>query len=119
MTFALVSLSLAGELAFKVTLRVLDDAGKTVPDANARVSYERIYAHKESERVGAAKGITDAEGRLTLEGKTGEGSVGYDAEKEGYYQTWGLRFNFTGASIFRWQPWNPTIDVVLKRIKNP
>ncbi len=119
MTFASLAFGLAGERSFRVTLRVVDDEGKPLPEANARVSFEHVHAAKESERVGASKGITDAEGRVTLEGKTGEASVGYDAEMPGHYQTWGLRYNFTGTKMFRWQPWNPTIEVVLKRKKNP
>ncbi len=119
MTLASLAFGLAGERSFRVTLRVVDDEGKPVPKANARVSFEHVYATKESERVGASKGITDVDGRVTLEGKTGEASVGYDAEMSGHYQTWGLRYDFNGAKMFRWQPWNPTIEVLLKRIKNP
>jgi hypothetical protein len=114
-----VGFGLAGEKSFRVTLRVVDDEGKPVPNANARVSFEHVYAKKESERVGASKGVTGADGTVTLGGKTGESSIGYDAELPGYYQTWGLRYGFTGSSMFRWQPWNPTIEVVLKRIRNP
>lgn len=43
----------------------------------------------------------------------------WTAEKEGYYRVRGLRYNFSEEGVFRWQPGNPIMLVVLKRIKSP
>lgn len=81
------------------------------------INFVREYARTESERVGASKGISDINGFVTLEGKTVEASIGYGAEKDGYYKVMGARYMFTSTGYLRLLPWNPTIEVVLKRIK--
>jgi len=109
----------AREYSARVTLHVVDDEGQAITGAKTIISFVREYARAESERVGSSRGISDAKGLATLDGKTMEASIGYGAEKDGYYQVMGARFFFTSTGYLRLLPWNPTIEVVLKRIKKP
>lgn len=71
------------------------------------------------------KGVTDRNGLFSIEGKT-RSFIEYVTEKEGYYpQKRGTYWVFrrdTKEPCFkdgRWVPWNPTIGVTLKEIRNP
>ncbi len=107
------------ERTFQITIRAVDDEGKIVVGAKAGVSWENANATKPSERIISAEGVTDQDGRVTLDGKTFASGVSYGVNKEGYYAAWGLRYHFKDSRYLRWQPWNPTVEVVLKRQKNP
>ena len=67
-------------------------------------------------------GKTDKNGLFTGQGATEYYAV-YGADADGYYGTSFDYSNFTGYSgvlgFRKWQPWNPTLKVVLKKIKNP
>ncbi len=110
---------LAVDPAFQVTFRVADDAQQAIAEAKAQVSWENAKAMKPSERIRSAEGVTGKGGQVLLEGKTADSGISYGVSKEGYYSAWGLRYHFKEAGFFRWQPWNPTIEVILKRKKNP
>jgi len=109
----------AREYSVRVTLHVVDDEGRSINGADAGVSFVREYARKESERVTTARDVTDVHGMVTLEGKTAEAGISYGAQKEGHYKLGGANYQFTSRGYFRLLPWNPTIEVVLKRIKSP
>ncbi len=107
------------ERTFQVTFRVVDDVGHPVTGAQAGVSWENAKATKPSERIKSDEGLTDQDGKITLSGKTFTSGISYGVNKENYYTAWGLRYHFSDTRLLRWQPWNPTIEVVLKRKKNP
>ncbi|MDX1764111.1 MAG: hypothetical protein R3231_07310 [bacterium] len=44
--------------------------------------------------------------------------VGFHATKEGYYRSY-HDYKFKEKKLGRWQPWNPTIEVVLRKVENP
>lgn len=103
----------------KVTIAVADEIGRSVTNANARVFFRMSSGPSEGKR---AIGVTDAEGKFMAEGRTTD-SVFVAVEKNGYYAT---HQQYNAASREperlkdgRWLPWNPTIPVVLKRIRNP
>jgi hypothetical protein len=62
--------------------------------------------------------ISDAEGIFT--GKANASArIGITVRKDGYYFSRQL-YEFTSRSLLnRWEPWNPTIEVVLKKKRNP
>lgn len=107
------------EPPFQVTMQVVDDEGRPVEGALAKVAYERPPRGASSVRIESASGSTDAAGRVVLQGKTALPGISYGVEKVGHYQVRGPRYHFKEKTWRQWQPWNPTIEVVLKRIKNP
>ena len=65
------------------------------------------------------KGITDSEGKFT-ESSECYPYMGFSVDKEGYYQSGdGYEYKTRSKLLDRWEPWNPTIEVVLKKKRNP
>jgi len=99
----------------KVTLRVIDEEGSPVSDASATVNFKAgTEGNSKTKR-------TDADGLVTMSGSSTR-FIEYGAGKEGYYSTWYEKSytKFTGMTGFReWQPWDETLTLVLKKIKNP
>ncbi len=99
----------------KVTLKVIDGAGQPIEGASASVNFKAgTEGNTETES-------TDSDGLATLSGSSTR-FVEYGAGKEGYYPTWYQKSytKFTGTTGFRrWQPWNETLTLVLKKIKEP
>lgn len=115
----MVGVCQGAERAFQSTFKVVDDEQRPVSGAKIQVSWTNAKASKPSERIQSADGITGQDGCVTLKGKTLDSAISYGADKEGHYVVWGQRYHFKAGDLSRWQPWNPTIDVVLKRKKNP
>ena len=99
----------------KITLKVIDENGLPVKGAKVAANFS----------VGGSgsldKNRTDSDGLATLS-NSGIRHVEYGAHKEGYYRS-GNEFDFKSISgitgFRRWQPWNETLTLVLKKIKNP
>ena len=104
---------------FSVTFDVRDDRSHPVVGADAGVTVERLRWTDPEDQFDSIRGRTDENGLLTLEGKSEVSGFHYGVQAEGHYVVWSKRHPFSGKSLFRWQPWNPTIPVVLKRIRNP
>lgn len=121
---ALLALSgclLAGrDPLFRLTLHVVDDEGTPVAKAEARIGAERRPKGEESGGKGVfTEGMTDAQGYFSGEVEAWNArQAGYQVQKEGYYGVW-LAYRAKDPIQGKWQPWNPTIEVLLKRIKNP
>jgi len=104
----------------KITVRAIDSKGNPVPDAKVGILF---YVDK---GVGAGWGLASKE----VTGKTdkngffsGEGSsidrCNFSVEKDGFYDS-NDEVHFQKASLLRrWEPWNPTIDIVLKVKRDP
>ena len=99
----------------KCTLRVVDDLGVPVEGAGVKVSYMM-------EKSKWIRGKTDTNGMFTATGKS-RGEMRYGAIKDGYYRTsHKVEYDFNKVPLVsdgKWQPWNPTLEVILKKIKNP
>jgi hypothetical protein len=99
----------------KVTLRVVDARGEPVAAADVQVVffYRGLYP---------INGKTDVNGFFTASHRS-ESDVQIHAMKEGYYRThrayWFYREGEPCAKNGRWQPWNPTLEVVLKEKRKP
>jgi hypothetical protein len=100
----------------KLSVRVLDEEGKPVQGAEVGMGFEGP-APKGKKSVGRS-GLTNSEGLFEASAPT-SGHVTYGAIKDGYYRTVGKPMDFWKHKLNRWQPWNPTMEVVLKRIVNP
>lgn len=104
----------------KVNLKVVDESG--VPIAGAKAGLRFMVGKKLSKtRVSSDSGITDSDGLFTGSGESPR-YVHYGASKDGYYGTGGeIRMKgVTGLlGAKRWEPWNPTVEIVLKKKENP
>lgn len=103
----------------RVTLRITDSAAMPVEDAKTSVAF---WASDSLPDVISRDGTTDTNGYYVATGITMD-RMGYLIEKDGYYSTHGeLSFYRPGEDCVdngRWQPWNHTNTIVLKKRRNP
>lgn len=100
----------------RVTFRVVGEDG--LPIANAKASIQFTVADGVglgSEKAVNVEGLTDTNGVCVLTGNGDDGYAGAAVLKDGYYGSDGYRIEFTNSTLGRWQPWNPTIEVVLQK----
>jgi hypothetical protein len=101
---------LPGEHKAQLTVRVTDDEGKPVADAIVAV----LGFNRER------KGKTDRDGRFTATLRNGMSGVDIVAEKKGYYSISRYIYEFAGGyTKDQWQPWNPELNLLLARKRNP
>jgi len=96
---------------WRVTLKVVDEAGQPIAGAKAGIGYF-------TNSIGTAiRGLTDTNGIFLASHDAYSGELGFAAEKKGYYPTrkpsYDLGFTYDPAR------WNPTITLVLKKIGDP
>jgi len=109
----------------QVTVRVMNESG--APVTNAVVTSAFATAIKPGWGWGAGRanevtGQTDTNGYSTLTGSGNGGSVAIAVKKDGYYGSSGYQVLFTnlvGMADRKWQPWNPLVEVILKRVGDP
>ena len=104
----------------RVTVRVVDEQGSPVTNATAGIGFSKNIPAGEGwgTRPFSITGQTDTNGIFSAEAE-GNPSGSCSARKEGYYPTLGVDYMFTNVVGDRWEPWNPTITVVLRKIGNP
>jgi hypothetical protein len=108
----------------KITVKVVDELGNPVPGVKMGMGFMSPKERGEGGGVnlGRLTGITDSDGHFTGEGNT-QPRVGFGANKKGYYGSSGKFKDFTGVSGFigfrKYKPWNPTVELVLKRVVDP
>ena len=98
-----------GEDKAKMTIKAVDEEGKSVVGMPVSITF---YAGAKN------KGVTDTNGLFALEGDAASGESWYGTRKENYYESRG-RYQFSLPIDGRWQPWNPVITSVVRRIVNP
>ena len=107
----------------KVTARVIDETGKPIVGARVGCNFESSKKNGVGVLSKHKSDLSDSKGLFTVSGSTGEYGVGCSAKKEGHYAGNAGSGRFTGVSgvvgFRKWQPWNPTIDIVLKNVINP
>lgn len=107
----------------KITVKVVDESGQPIEGAKVVIGFRKPRGETFGGIIGMAQSdLTDGNGLFTAQGAT-EPFVGIGVSKEGYYRS-STEYNFnykqSGMPGFRkWQPWNPTIELVLKEIKKP
>lgn len=101
----------------KVTLHVVDQDGKDVPNADINMHFS--CNNRRNEPI---LGKTDNMGCFTATDKL-TGEIIYSVTKEGYYRTrskfWLMQRDIRSFENGRWIPWNPTLQVTLKEIGKP
>jgi len=104
----------------KITIRVIDEAGDPITNANVAVGfYQGGNAWIGESKSETVRGVSDSNGLFIAQGRC-INDVSMFADKEGYYRT-SAEYYFYNTKVEngRWQPWNPTNSVVLKEIKTP
>ncbi|MDR1497310.1 MAG: Ig-like domain-containing protein [Puniceicoccales bacterium] len=107
----------------QITFIVKDDFEK--PVANVDVSMSTF--HHWEPREGFGKDIlsrystkTDSTGKAVLTGRSLTGEFNYGTyAATGYYLNGRNSYCFNKKSLGRWEPWNPTIEIIFKPVLNP
>jgi hypothetical protein len=120
MLFAVPAISSAFmEPTASATAKVVDEDGKPIPDAEVHISFIVNAKREWGMGTNMKRGVSGADGMWYAEGNSAMPEVSVSAIKAGYYKS-GTGFNFHTRSILnRWEPWNPTVEVVLKKERNP
>ena len=105
---------LLGNVAFggdkaKITVKAVDEDGTPLAGINVDARFSGG-----TER----KGRTDTNGLFVLEGEAEVWTATYFLQKVGYYDSQG-KYIFNSNKNGKWQPWNPMLTAVLKRVINP
>ena len=100
-----------------VTFSVVDHRGQPVPGAIAKASF---WNH--GQKGHDFEKVTDENGLVALQ-DTCVGDLNFSVTKDGHYDTrlryWFFKAYFDCAENGRWAPWNPVIEIVLKRRIDP
>lgn len=107
----------------KLTVQVRDEDNNPVPAASLKISGNsagRRDSGSDKKKSSDPRGLAEVELKST-------GEIWVTAEKPGYYRSQGVAYNYRSIpdelnKAFRrgwWEPWNPTADVILKRVINP
>jgi len=105
-----------------ITLHVVDDQGHSL--TNFPIGMGVISGWKPGEGFGTDlteswTNITDANGMTTATHKCYNPEIGVWAQGvNGYYPS-RITYNYTNAVAGKWQPWNPSVEFVVKPILNP
>lgn len=101
----------------KVTLKICDEEGQPISNAKVDVGF-RVYTKGGlASDFNEALGQTDASGLYSAT-SFADNFVAFTITKDGYYKSIG-DYKFKESSLGRWEPWNPEIKVVLRKIGNP
>lgn len=112
-----------GKAQAQVTFHVVTDEGK--PVSNVDVTASTFLRWQPGEGFGKdiyqdIKGRTDKDGNTTIIFASQRGDINYGIhDMPGYYSTRNLEYQFKEIKGGKWQPWNPTLELVLKPIINP
>lgn len=94
----------------RITIKVVDDDAKPVADFPIKASFEGGDRNE---------GMTDVNGLFTIDGKARFGRASYVLMKDGYYYGYGTYNLRGGVKDDRFQPWNPVVTAVVRRVVNP
>lgn len=129
--------AVSGEPVVQMTFRVMDDFGNVATNIPVRASTFSHwvpgagFGHDEYDHV---QGVTDSNGVVTLKIPSKTGNVRYSIYEEGAYVTDMNKMNVAGASYYRdmggallftnsvgrkWMPWNPEVNLQIKKVLNP
>ncbi|MDX9979771.1 MAG: Ig-like domain-containing protein, partial [Lentisphaeria bacterium] len=101
----------------KITVRVVDEQGNPVKGAEVRVGFALFYATGNKDVIFPGK--SDSEGMFSASSRSSD-IIGLHARKDGFYKTYrDYKYPPEMLGEERWEPWNPTVDLPLRRIGNP
>jgi hypothetical protein len=102
----------------KVTYHLVDDSNR--PLVNFPYGMGAVIINGVTTTAPDVYGLTDQNGKITLTclAATGPLNSGSKPGFPGYYQSY-YETSITNVVAGKWQPWNPTVEVVVKPIINP
>ena len=123
----------------KITFHIVDEDGQSISNASVGTStpirQRELFNVSPTKRNRLSRGVSDTNGIavMTIESDYGTVAFGADGDRSDapntfgkmnineiiYYGDRGGRIEFTNQVSGRWQPWNPTIELPLRRILNP
>jgi hypothetical protein len=99
----------------KVTIKVVDEKGLAVEGARIGIGFN--YNTGNGTRDRNVVGISNDEGDFSDSAEC-NGNIGFNVTKDGYYKTLGA-YDYKHLGPFGWEPRNPELTVVLRKILNP
>jgi hypothetical protein len=102
---------------WKAMVRVMDEDGNPMRGVSAGIGWLDFSLDPWHAKDRNVEGFTNGDGCITASGRSGP-NIYCGANKEGYYHS-NLEYWFKQEDQGRWLPWNPTIELVLKKIVNP
>ena len=101
----------------KVTLKVVDENGLPIKGAKTSLTFDDVYTFKRGINTKTISGMTDLNGIVTASNNTIR-DVSYSVEIYGWYESRGV-YQFSKHESGKWEPWNPEIKVVMRKIEKP
>lgn len=98
----------------KFTVKVLDENESPIEGALVEAGFAIKYG-KDFKNIDKK---TDSNGVAIIAARSAWTKVGFQITKEGHYKSSGDAV-FKSASTGRWEPWNPELRIILKKIINP
>lgn len=103
---------------------------KLVDESGVALAEKKMYIHDDSGRSNSlAYGVTGGGGEVVLNNRSIakvrvfgiSGDMRNLSEYKDFYLDKGMRYRFNEINLVlnRWEPWNPEVTYVVKRIKNP
>ena len=105
----------------RVTARVIDEEGNPMAGVPVRIGIHNVNDFRD--QYNDFHGKTNEVGKFSAEG-IGRGLAKIDVQKEGYYLSRKTVTCYEGneqqiRELGRYAPWNPTIDIMIKKIGKP
>lgn len=104
----------------KITVKITSEDGKPISDAEVGIGF--MIGNPPGQGPGTRtleqRGLSKSDGTFTAQDQCG-GGAGLGVSKDGFYRTYGPRIVFKEVEGGKWQPWNPTVELILKPILNP
>ncbi len=103
----------------KITLAVTDEEGKPLTGIEAGTSWSRNTTSNPFDgQTGTGQdAMVDKDGKATFS-DSAHRRVGYGADAPGYYKSRG-QYEFIRPKHGKWQPWNPTVTLRVRKIGEP
>jgi len=101
----------------KVTLKVVDENGMPIKGAKASLTFDDVYMLKRGINTKTISNLTDKDGIVIASNNTIR-DVAYGVELDGWYKSRG-EYSFAKHESGKWQPWNPEVKVVMRKIEKP
>lgn len=102
----------------KITAKVADESGRPIVEAEAFINFLVGQEDGWGTRDLTHNGPTDDHGTFSASDQCG-GAVTLAAIKQGYYKTVTDYYIFKAKRGDQWEPWNPTVKMMLKPILKP